>query len=151
MGKNVGKCDYTTAMNPKEFAAFLGIIASLNLENNLKNGLIKVSCPNSDGAYGGAMGPAQFMPSTWNLYANAIISLTGSNPPSPWSNADAFMATALYLKNAGAGAGATLAQQKQAAAKYYAGSRWRNYLSTYGARVIAAAQDFEEDIAILNS
>ncbi len=151
LGKNVGKCDYTSAMNPKEIPTFLNIITALNLESNLKTGLIKVSCPNTDGTYGGAMGPAQFLPSTWNLYADDIASLTGSNPPSPWNNADAFMATALYLKDAGAGPAATLAQEKQAAAKYYAGTRWRNYLSTYGARVIAAAQDFEEDIAILSS
>ena len=154
LGKNVGKCDYNqitskgrTAMSPKETPVFLSIIQSLNINPSS----IKVSCPNSDGTYGGAMGPAQFMPSTWNLYTSSITSLTGSNPPSPWNNADAFMATALYLKNAGAGPGASLAQEKQAAAKYYAGARWRNYLSTYGARVIAAAQNFEDDIAILNS
>jgi len=151
LGKNVGKCDYKTAMKPKEIPLFLNIIASLGLENNLASGAIKVSCANADGAYGGAMGPAQFIPSTWNLYADSIAELTGSNPASPWRNADAFIATALYLKNAGAGLGATLVQEKQAAAKYYAGSRWRNYLATYGARVISAAQGFEEDIAILNS
>jgi len=154
LGKNVGRCDYnqimaggTKAMSPKETPIFLTLIQSLNIEPNS----VKISCPNADGTYGGAMGPAQFMPSTWNIYVDDIASLTGSNPPSPWKNADAFMATALYLKNAGAGPNATLAQEKQAAAKYYAGTRWRNYLSTYGARVIAAAQGFEEDIAILNS
>jgi len=154
LGKNVGKCDYnqimpggTTAMSPKETPIFLALVQSLNITANS----VKISCPNADGTYGGAMGPAQFMPSTWNIYIDDIASLTGSNPPSPWKNADAFMATALYLKNAGAGPGATLAKEKEAAAKYYAGSRWRNYLSTYGARVIAAAQGFEEDIAILNS
>ena len=139
-------------MHPaRDIPILLALIKDLGLEKNLESGVIKVSCANSDGAYGGAMGPAQFIPSTWNIYDDDIAELTGSNPPSPWRNADAFIATALYLKNAGAGPDATLAQEKQAAAKYYAGSRWRNYLATYGARVITAAQNFEEDIAILNS
>ena len=35
-----------------------------------------VSCPiASDGAYGGAMGPAQFMPTTWELYKKELEKL----------------------------------------------------------------------------
>ncbi len=138
-------------MNPsRDTPTFLRLVDALGLRQNLTTGLLKVSCPNADGLYGGAMGPAQFIPSTWALYSDRVASISGDNPPSPWRNADAFIATALYLKDVGA-ANATVSQERIAAAKYYAGARWRKYVWTYGDRVIASAEQFEQDISILNA
>ncbi len=161
LGKNVGRCSYTTAMHPtRDKPYFLDLLQRLNLDPSSE--FAKVSCPNQHGSYGGAMGPAQFIPSTWKIYEAAIAKATGSNPPSPWNNADAFVATALYLQdllqsssckryaneNQNVSPYQTLLE-RCAAATYYAGSRWYTYRFWYGDPVVTQANVYEKDIAIL--
>lgn len=142
LGQNVGRCSYHQSMSPKDQPIFLAITsaAGINPETQL------VSCANADGAYGGAMGPAQFLPRTWQTYAAGIIAVTGRTTANPWNNSDAFIAAALYLRDAGAAS-----NEKIAAAKYYCGARWNRYVCTgvYGQRVVDRASQFEGDIATI--
>lgn len=77
-----------------------------------------ISCPIAGvSGYGGAMGPAQFIPSTWVLFENRLNAILGYEP-NPWSPKDAFMASAMYLTDLGA-KGSSASAQNRAACKYY--------------------------------
>ena len=160
IGANLGRCYYNdprsnksgTVMSDSQKPAFLALMAALQLDPTKT----PVSCPIvSDGAYGGAMGPAQFMPTTWDLYKKRIAGITGGNPASPFNNLDAFTGTALYLQDGLEGCKSIyktlFSQESCAAAKYYAGGKWRSYMSVgrYGYRVAERAAGFAKDIEII--
>lgn len=161
LGKNVGRCSYKTAMHPtRDVPYFLDLTSRLGIDPN--SDFAKVSCPNQHGTYGGAMGPAQFIPSTWKLYETKIANVSGNNPPSPWNNTDAFVATAVYIEDlldtascreyANANKNVLPYQsllERCAAAKYYAGSRWYTYRLWYGEPVVTQANSFEKDIQVI--
>ncbi len=161
LGKNVGRCSYKTAMHPtRDVPYFLDLTSRLGIDPT--SDFAKVSCPNQHGTYGGAMGPAQFIPSTWKLYEDKIARVSGNTPPSPWNNADAFAATAAYMQDLLASASCkeyananknVLPYQslleRCAAAKYYAGGRWYTYRLWYGEPVVTQANSFEKDIQVI--
>ena len=70
--------------------------------------------------WGGAMGPAQFIASTWNLFANRLKTLLGRTAD-PWAITDSFTASGMYLADLGAKA-QTSAKESNAASRYYGGS-----------------------------
>lgn len=79
-----------------------------------------VSCPFSYG-YGGAMGPSQIIPTTWQGLKSKVASYLGTKTPDPWYARDAIMATGVYLAQKGA-SGDSFTSQRTAACNYYAGS-----------------------------
>jgi peptidoglycan hydrolase CwlO-like protein len=95
-----------------EKAAFFEIVSKLGLDPNS----VKVSREPNYGC-GGALGPAQFLPTTWLAYEDRVAQLTGHRPPNPWNIEDAFMASAIKL--AAAGATAKTKTAEIAAAKAY--------------------------------
>lgn len=70
--------------------------------------------------WGGAMGPAQFIPSTWNLFTGQLKNLLGQ-AADPWGIKDSFVASGLYLADLGASA-QTASKESSAASRYYGGS-----------------------------
>jgi peptidoglycan hydrolase CwlO-like protein len=101
-----------------------------------------VSCPMSYG-WGGAMGPAQFIPSTWIIYRDRLKAITGK-PGDPWDIRDAFLAAALYLSDYGA-VRQTYDGEWRAAMIYFSGSTNPAY-RFYGDSVMKITAKYAEDI-----
>ncbi len=101
----------------------------------------KVSCPLASGGYGGAMGPSQFIPSTWNGYISRLEGILGTYPD-PWNPRHAFIASAVFLADLGAAAGGYSAEH-QAAARYYAGGNWASLGQGYANSVMSHAQTIQ--------
>ena len=128
---------------PRDTAPFKNITDRLGRDWKITS----VSCPVGGTKYyvgrgfGGAMGPAQFIPSTWELMKDDIGNALGVSGDSadPWNPRDAFTASALYLFNLGAKSGSYSAEIR-AACKYY-GSGGSS--CSYGNQVIARASNIQ--------
>lgn len=100
--------------------------------------------------YGGAMGPSQFIPSTWRLYENRIAQTLGVSIADPWSAEHAIMGTALLLKDNGAISG-SYESERNAACRYYSGRSCDASLSiaSYGNNVMSHTSGFQANIDFL--
>ncbi|MDD5738942.1 MAG: hypothetical protein PHY72_03425 [Candidatus Pacebacteria bacterium] len=65
---------------------------------NLDFNTVPLSCRGND-LHGGAMGPAQFMPSTWLDYKDRVTKITKATEANPWVEVDAYVAEALKLSD----------------------------------------------------
>ena len=146
MGNNVGTGNWRVDMHPtRDQPVFAQITASLGLNPDT----MPVSKKPWYG-WGGAMGPAQFIPSTWKLYQARIERATGQNPPNPWDARTATFAAALLLADNGADKKTRFAE-RLAALRYLAG--WKNAgkpaYAFYGDDVMELAEKFQSQIDIL--
>lgn len=136
--------DYYLKRMETEKNAFLAITGKLGLDPNT----VKVSREPTYGC-GGAMGPAQFIPSTWLSYENDVIRITGHNPPNPWNFHDAFTAAAVKLARGGA---TTRAGEEGAARAYVGGSTTcgignpSHICTTYSRTVLQKAAQIEQNL-----
>lgn len=178
LGSNLGNGNWQVDMHPtRDRPVYKVITDALGLNPET----LPVSRKLSYG-WGGAMGPAQFIPSTWACYGGYINTRTGGcgyttsitdfysgpwkydanadrlrvvrgkqSPSNPWDNQDAFLATALYMKDLGADQGTTYAE-RTAALRYYAGGNWNNpAYSFYGDSVMSHSMYFQKQIDTLKS
>jgi len=155
-------------MHPdRDEPVFLAIAKALGFDPYSRT----VSCPITQNGrrvgWGGAMGPSQFIPSTWAIYggivnngngweysqsADAIRRINGgSGPSNPFSNQDAFIATALLLRDNGANG--TYSGDRLSALRYYAG--WGGASNPanafYGDQVMNRKSRLAQEIQILGN
>ncbi len=153
LGKNVGTCNragdppeksWKVVMKPdRDQEPFRTITEELTLDTDTT----PVSCPMHDKkgkqiGWGGAMGPAQFIPSTWMGYRAKVTALTG-RAANPWEIKDAFVAAAIKLTSDGGTNGEQ--NEWKAAMKYFSGSTNVKY-RFYGDNVLATAERYQKDI-----
>ena len=165
IGSNIGKCTYNqiilvsksycvkgkTVMSDTQKPVYLEIMSNLGLNPNTS----PVSCVIcSAGRHGGAMGPAQFMPVTWNGVSKKVSNIIGVAYPSPFENLASFTAAGVLLKYNQTSCSATYTQKNNrwscTAARYFAGSKYKSYMKSYGASVLKMALEFEKYIETLN-
>jgi membrane-bound lytic murein transglycosylase B len=140
IGRNVGQCmliDKDTGdgkrissgaaairvMKPtRDVTPFINITTALGRDpfNTPVSCWIPAYVKGAPSGWGGAMGPAQFIPSTWNLFTDRLKKLLGQTAD-PWGVKDSFTASGLYLSDLGASA-QTAAAESKAASRYYGGS-----------------------------
>lgn len=168
LGKNVGQCYLKNTetgsgvkiktgavspktMNPKAIPYFLDTIKSINEKKGLARDpfATPVSCVMyQNGApygYGGAMGPGQFIASTWKIFSSRVEAITGRYAD-PWDIRDAFIATALYLKDSG---GDKSSGEFRAVMNYFSGASWTKWEEFYGNSVLNIARQYEKDITAI--
>lgn len=145
LGTYVGGGSWKKDMKPAERPIFQQLMQRLGLDPD--------AMPVSKRPYygwGGAMGAAQFIPSTWTIYEKQVAALTGHNPPSPWNIEDAFIASGLKLVSNGAGTHARK-DEHTAAAKYLGGSNYRKRVSqSYANNVMDWSNYYQEQIDVLD-
>lgn len=171
-GSNIGQCTATeiihgkAVMHPtRDWPIYKAMADHLGFNVDRQ----AISCPwirsGERIGWGGAMGPSQFIPSTWAIYGglvniggtwtyvqnqDAIRTLLGkSGPSSPFVNQDAFLATALLMRDNGAAG--TYNSEWTAAIRYFAG--WAGASNPinhpYGDNVMTRKARLESEIKIL--
>lgn len=167
LGINVGSCYLSSPstgdgvsiktgdVKPRTMSPTRDVPVFMNLMSKLGRDPLKtqVSCwipyyyRGSPSGWGGAMGPSQFIPSTWILFEDRIAKDTGHAVVDPWNPLDAITATSIYLSDLGAIAG-NESSERNAACKYYSGRSCASSSAgaSYGNSVMKKLYGVQDDI-----
>lgn len=139
LGSNVGIGHYPEDMQPASREAFVRITDKLKLD---RSDAPIARRPATGSGWGGAIGPAQIMPATWETLEPRLEALTKKSPVNPYDLSDAFVATGVFLADRGASGGG----EAEALAKYVAGPYWEYHLNGwYVKRVLAVAAEYDKE------
>ncbi len=148
VGANSGTAQIRVMSPTRDVPPFLAITERLGLDYSKT----RVSCWIKDYrngqpfGWGGAMGPAQFIPSTWKGF-EARLKKTLGYEANPWEPRDAFMASAMYLTDLGA-VGESASAQQRAACRYYGTG---GASCAYSRSVMKFKAEMQDNIDLLSS
>ena len=138
VGEWVGSGTFPDDMHPGSRDAFIRLTEKLGLDP-YKTPISRR--PASYKGWGGAMGPGQFMPATWEGIEARVSAMMKKPQPNPYELVDALVGTSIML----ADRGATDRQKEfEAVNRYIAGPNWL-YHTWYGKRVLAVAKEYEAE------
>lgn len=160
-GGNVGQCyvtDFDTGngtslqgaykarvMSPtRDVPPFLDVVKALGKDPKKTPVSCWIAMYSSGKPYGwgGAMGPAQFIASTWKMCRADVDSILG-RPGNPWELKDAFLAAGVLLKKNGG-----ISDPYTAACRYYAG-QCNVAGKGYANSVVARMKTYQKDLDVL--
>jgi peptidoglycan hydrolase CwlO-like protein len=138
VGESLGTGKFPDDMHPVSRDAFLRITQALQLDPY--NTPISRRPPNYKG-WGGAIGPGQFMPDTWERLIPRISALIHKPTPNPFELSDSLVAISIMLADRGA---TDPNKEIEAVGRYLAGPNWQYHL-WYSSRVLAVAAEYEKE------
>ena len=138
VGETLGSGKFPDDMHPASRDAFLRLTQTLQLDPY--NTPISRR-PSSYKGWGGAIGPGQFLPDTWERLVPRISSLMHKPTPNPFELTDALVAISIMMADRGA---TQPAKEVEAISRYLAGPNWQYHL-WYSARVLAVAAEYEKE------
>lgn len=142
LGTNVGGGRYATDMNPSQRPVFEAITQELGYDPNVMPCSKKSA---SYGNWGGAIGPAQMIPSTWQSIKAEVAQIVKKNPPDPWNLTDSIAAIAIKLSKVNGVTSGNRDAEYQAAGIYLAGVNWQKF-PFYPNKVMYYADLYEKEL-----
>jgi peptidoglycan hydrolase CwlO-like protein len=138
VGKTLGTGKFPDDMHPASRDAFLRLTEQLQLDPY--NTPLSRRPSNYKG-WGGAIGPGQFLPDTWERIAARVSGLMQKPTPNPFELADALVGVGIMMADRGA---TDPSKEVEAVSRYLAGPNWQYHL-WYSARVLAVAAEYEKE------